>query len=256
MHRLLERCTRRLLDRAGANPARVPAQLSALRITRRTLRGFTLIETSLALIIIGVGVLALVEAQQHFIRANGWSTHAATGTYLANEIRELSRRLPKHDPVTGLYFTAGGGGNGQQLNGWGPEAGETGPDDYDDLDDFDGLTLHFNGTAGREDGDLPGPIDAFGTLIPEIGPDGNAMQGANGATMNLVGWSQAIRVEKVDPTNYSTVYEDDEVLAAEQSGFRGLQVDQFPLRVTVTVSYQGPFDAEATPVAVVTWVVP
>lgn len=247
MHRLLERCATRLLERTGANPAR--------SIPRARRRAFTLIETSLALIIVGVGVLALVEAQQHFIRANGWSTHAATGTYLANEIRELSRRLPKHDPVTGLYFTAGQGG-GQQLNGWGPEAGETGPDDYDDLDDFDGLTLTFNGTAGREDGDLPGPIDAFGTLIPEIGPDGNAMQDANGGTMNLVGWSQAIRVEKVDPTNYSTVYDDDEVLAAEQSGFRGLQVDQFPLRVTVTVSYQGPFDAEATPVAVVTWVVP
>ena len=66
-------------------------------------RGFTLLETSMAMVIIGVGVLAFVDAQKAFITNNNWSSHAATGAYLANEVRELARRLPRHDPVTGLY---------------------------------------------------------------------------------------------------------------------------------------------------------
>lgn len=221
----------------------------------RCRRAFTLIETSLALVIIGVGVLALIEAQQSFIKSNGWSTHAATATYLANEVREMTRRLPKHDPVNGLYFASVSGG-GQELRGWGPEAGEVGVDDYDDIDDFDGLTLAFNGTADRTDGDLPGPVDAFGTLIPEISPNGTIAQDANGQPMNLQGWSQSIVVRKVNPSNSSTVVDNDEVLPADGTGFRGLAVDKFPLRVTVTVRYQGPYDITAATVAEVSWIVP
>jgi len=75
--------------------------------TRRPIgnrRGFTLLETSMALVIIGVGVLAFVEAQNAFIKNNTWSSQAATATLLAGEIRERTRRLPRHDPVTGLYI--------------------------------------------------------------------------------------------------------------------------------------------------------
>ena len=60
------------------------------------LQGFTLLETMLALVIIGVGVLAFVDAQTSFIRSNNWSSQAATGMLLANEIRELTRTLPRH----------------------------------------------------------------------------------------------------------------------------------------------------------------
>jgi prepilin-type N-terminal cleavage/methylation domain-containing protein len=81
---------------------------SCVRTARRAGRGFTLIETALATVIVGVGVLALLDAQAAFHVSNDWSTHAATGTYLANEIRELTRKLPNHDPVTGLYFTTQG----------------------------------------------------------------------------------------------------------------------------------------------------
>jgi hypothetical protein len=168
----------------------------------------------------------------------------------------MTRRLPKHDPVTGLYFAAAAQGGGQQLKGWGPDTGENSTEDYDDIDDFDGLTLAFNGTAGRTDGDLPGPIDAFGTLIPEISATGAVRQDASGQPMNLQGWSQHILVEKVSPTNFSTVYSQDAVLPADNTGFRGLAVDQFPLRVTVTVTYQGPYDAQASTVAQVSWIVP
>lgn len=217
-------------------------------------RGFTLIETALATIIVGVGVLALVESQTAFIKANAWSTHSATGTYLANEIRELTRRMPRHDPVTGLYTQSVNGT--ATLMGWGPEAGETSIEDFDDIDDFDGLRLRWTGTPGLSDNDLPGPIDAFGQVIPQINTDGTAALDAQGEPLPLQGWTQEISVVKVDPTNYSTVMADDATLPAENGGFTGLGVDQFPLRVTVTVRFRGVFDTEDQTVAVVTWIVP
>src|SRR5438034_8989180 len=75
--------------------------------------GFTLLETALAMVIVMVGVVAMIEAQGGFIHSNSWSSHEATGTYLANEIRERMRNLPRHDPVTGL--TLGVNGAGQQI---------------------------------------------------------------------------------------------------------------------------------------------
>lgn len=217
-------------------------------------RGFTLIETALATIIVGVGVLALVESQQAFIRANAWSTHSATATYLANEIREMTRRMPRHDPVTGLYTQSVSGTS--TLMGWGPEPGETTVADFDDIDDFDGITFAFNGTDGLDDQDLRGPIDAFGEIIPQINNDGSAALDAQGDPLPLQGWSQTVRVDKVLPTNYSTVVEHDATLPPDNTGFTGLAVDRFPLRVTVTVSFRGVFDTEAQPVATVTWIVP
>ncbi len=221
---------------------------------RRVQRGFTLIETSLALIIIAVGVLALIEAQTAFIKSNDWSSHAATANYLANEVRELMRKLPKHDPVTGLYFQGSGGG--AVLRGWGPDGGEIGVDDFDDIDDFDGISLAFNGTSGFGDGDLPGPIDAFRAVIPEIGNDGAIILGSDGQPLPLRGWTQRVRVVKVDPFNPSIEYPRDQVLATQPNGFEGLNVDQFPLRVSVDVFFRGVYDTEDQLVTTVTWIVP
>lgn len=217
-------------------------------------RGFTLIEAALTTVIIGVGVLALIEAQQSFLRSNAWSTQAATAGYLANEIREMTRGLPRHDPVTGLYFEQQGGSS--VLRGWGVEPGEVDVLDFDDLDDFDGVTLAFNGTAGPEDGDLPGPIDAFGQVIPEILAGGDVMVDQQGQTVPLMGWSQIITVEKVDPFDTNDLLSDDATLPAVPPDFAGLPVDGFPLRVSVTVRYQGPFSSEPTDIATVVWIVP
>lgn len=217
-------------------------------------RAFTLIETALATVIIGVGVLALLDAQAAFRRSNDWSTHAATGTYLANEVRELTRKLPKHDPVTGLYFVTLG--QSQVLRGWGPEAGETTVLDLNDLDDFDGLTFSNSGTIGVTDGDLPGPIDAFGNVIPDILTDGTVRLDHDHDPMPLQGWSQSVRVEKLDPFNTSTVRPHSYVLPPVLPNFAGLAVDKFPLRVTVTVRYQGPDDSTAQDVATIVWIAP
>ncbi|QOJ17597.1 MAG: prepilin-type N-terminal cleavage/methylation domain-containing protein [Phycisphaeraceae bacterium] len=138
------------------------------RRERRARRGFTLLETALAIIIVGVGVLAIVSAQQAFHRKNSWSTHASTATWLANEIRELTLNLPRHDPVTGKAT-------------WGPEGNEVSVEDFDDLDDFDGEL----GEGTVFSADLAnGPINARRQIIP-----------------NMAGWSQTVRVFNVHPNN-------------------------------------------------------
>ncbi len=225
------------------------------RAARRVRRGFTLIETALTTVIIGVGVLALVEAQQSFLRVTDWSSHAATATYLANEIRELTRKLPRHDPVTGLYLRDNGAG-GTEVYGWGPEPGEVTLADLDDIDDFDGLRLAADATPGIEDGDLPGPVDGFGSVIPEILNDGTVLMDAEGNPMALRGWAQEIRVTKIHPFDTSLEMAPGDFIPAVEGVHAGVPVDRFPLRVSVTVLYQGPNDTHENPVVTVVWIVP
>ncbi|MEK6701521.1 MAG: prepilin-type N-terminal cleavage/methylation domain-containing protein [Planctomycetota bacterium] len=207
-------------------------------------RGFTLLETSMAMVIIGVGVLAFVDAQKAFVTNNNWSSHAATGAYLANEVREFARRLPRHDPVTGLYL---GGSGGVTLYGWGLEPGASAVADFNDLDDLD--TLQF-GNGGV----FAGPINGFGEVIQSVDLDGNIIDGTDIAgSMN--GWCQTIYVQKVDPVNFGLVRANN--FSTQASGvIPARNVDQFPLRVTVVVTYQGPTDPSPNEVTRMYWVVP
>ncbi|RPG14533.1 MAG: prepilin-type N-terminal cleavage/methylation domain-containing protein [Phycisphaera sp. TMED9] len=124
-------------------------------------RGFTLIESALATVIIGTGVLAMVAAQQTFHRQNDWAQHSANAMRLAGEIRELTLNMPSHDPVTGVEF-------------WGPEPNESLVEDWDDIDDFDDAVFSFD--LGN------GPITAMRTPFEA-----------------MPGWSQRILVSNVDP---------------------------------------------------------
>lgn len=211
---------------------------------RRTSQsGFTLIETGLATVVIGVGVVALIEAHGAFMRSNQWSTHAATATLMGGEIRELTRRLPRHDPVSGLVIA----GDPPALAGWGSDGGEVGVLDFDDMDDFDAIQF---GNGGQ----LPGPIDALGAVIPETLADGTVVVDGNGDPVPIAGWSQRVVVEKVLPTNLTQAVADD----YEQPGgaLPAIPVDGFPLRVSVIVEYQGPFDPASSEVNRVVWIVP
>lgn len=210
----------------------------------RAAGGFTLLETSLALVIIGVGVLAFVEAQQSFVKNNSWSSQAATGAYLANEIREFARRLPRHDPVVGLYIDSE---DGNRLVGWGLEGGESDISDINDVDDLDGISFGAGG--------FPGPISATGELIPQTDANGNVIVDGDGRERSLDGWFQSITVEKVDPLNFGTVRANDYKIDASGND-PGTAVDGFPLRVTVVVTYQGPSDAQAVEVTRAMWIVP
>lgn len=214
----------------------------------RNAGGFTLIEASLATLIVGIGVLAMVDAQSSFIVSNQWSSHAASATFLANEVREMTRNLPRHDPVVGLFLGEGDDGSAT-LEGWGPDAGETTLDDFDDIDDFDGLSFSFIGTPGLDDGDLPGPVNAFREVIPELNLEGEETEEA------MFGWSQLVIVQKVHPFDFGAELDDDFAEAAD-GAFLGRGVDEYPLRVSVQVFYQGVNDIEATLVTEVTWIVP
>ncbi len=225
--------------------------------TAQSREGFTLIETSMATVIIGVGVLAMVDAQSAFIVSNQWSSHAASATFLANEIREFTRNLPKHDPVNGLLLVDNDGT--MVISGWGVESGEVTVDDFDDIDDFDGITFSYVGTPGLNDNDLPGPINAFGEVIPALDLDGDELGSTNeedvfsGAAMN--GWYQTITVEKIDPFDTSVAVANN-FFELPEGTFPGREVDEYPLRVSVLVFYQGPNDAPADLVTTVTWIVP
>ncbi|MCA9285006.1 MAG: prepilin-type N-terminal cleavage/methylation domain-containing protein [Phycisphaerales bacterium] len=146
-------------------------------LSRGPARGFTLIETALATVIVGVGVLAMVSAQAAFHQKNSWSTHVSTAMRLGNEIREMTFNLPRHDPVTGDAY-------------WGPEPREDWVGDYDDVDDFDGEAgngLVFSAADGT------GPINARREVIP-----------------GMAGWSQTVRVMCVDPFDITSELEDFE----------------------------------------------
>lgn len=131
-------------------------------------RGFTLIESAVATVIVGIGVLGMVASQQAWHRQNSWAERAAIGTRLGNEIREMTFNLVRHDPVTGTAT-------------WGPEGNEVDVLDFDDLDDFDGsdgLGLVLSDDIGN------GPVNALRQVIP-----------------GMAGWSQEIRVYNIDPSN-------------------------------------------------------
>lgn len=212
----------------------------------RAQRGFTLIEAAMTTVIIGVGIVAMVEAQQAFMRSNNWSSQASTGAFLANEIREMTRFMPKHDPVTSLDVAAG-----PTLQGWGIENNEFTVDDLDDIDDFDGLSFSFVGTAGHADADLPGPINAFGEVIPEINLDGDVVQ-AFGQDQPMQGWVQTVTVRPIMPFDTSNVL----TLSNLANDPSGIGVERYPLRVTVDITFQGVLDPTPQDVTSVDWIVP
>ncbi len=133
-------------------------------------RGFTLVETGLAIVILATAMLAMLSAQEAFHQQNRWGAKAATAARIGNEIREMTMGLPIMDPVTGASV-------------WGPEPGEANLSDWDDLDDFDGADL--SSAAGT------GPIDSTRAMIA-----------------HLDHWRQVVTVESVEPTNLTTVVAD------------------------------------------------
>ena len=69
------------------------------------------------------------------------------------------------------------------------------------------------------------------------------------------GWSQRVTVQKVNPFNFSIEVADD-AFVPSLNGNPGRDVDDYPVRVTVTVTYRDPMRDEEQEVAWVSWVVP
>jgi len=186
-----------------------------------TARGFTLLETGLAIVVIGVGVLAMLAAQASFHEQNRWSTHASRAMLLANELRETMMNLPRHDPVTGhdaadRIDPVTGVDPETGLVPWGPEPNEFDAGDWDDVDDFDGA--EFSGPLGN------GPIDASREMVS-----------------GLDRWIQRVRVFHVDPLDVN----------AERERF---STDL--LRVEVVVLHQAPEDDAPKELTRLNWLAP
>ncbi len=137
-----------------------------IRVKGTSRRGFTLIESALATVIIGTGVLAIMFAQQTFHRQNDWAERSATAMRLAGEIREMTINLPRHDPVTGVEV-------------WGTEPNEAVLADWDDVDDFQDAV--FSSDLGN------GPISAQREILPQF-----------------PGWTQRVEVDNIDPFDFAT----------------------------------------------------
>ncbi|MDP6986916.1 MAG: hypothetical protein QGG74_02620 [Phycisphaerales bacterium] len=140
------------------------------RINVRGRRGFTLVETGLAIIIVATAMLAMLAANESFTKQNDWGERAAQAARLGGEIRERTMVISVADPVTGT-------------DTWGAESGEAGLGDWDDMDDYDGLDV--SGWTGT------GPIDSAGQVIPDMNQ-----------------WRQVVEVQSVDPTDMATVVPD------------------------------------------------
>lgn len=233
---------------------------SACRARTRHGAAFTLLETAFSTVIIGVGVLAVVEAQQSFLQRNAWSTSASTASYLAGEIRELASRFTRHDVDSdGIYYQ--NPSDPTTFAGWGREVDELDAEDLDDLDDLDGAVfgdvtdLPDDFTMVRR---YAGPINSFADVIPEISYEGNVVTaapvgGGEPVPVNMRGWSQIVDVVKVDPEDFADAVADNSQIISGGEVVRN--VDRYPVRVTVRSLYQ-PSPAEpAEVIASLTWVV-
>ena len=97
-------------------------------------------------------------------------------------------------------------------------------------------------------------VDGRWSAAYGIGPDGAVQMDATNNPVPMQGWSQRVVVEKVDVYNFNTVRDHAyQQVATPQLPF--IAVDQFPLRVTVIVSYQDPSSTQAVEVTRLTWVV-
>src|SRR5687768_13643245 len=125
--------------RAVTQLPRDRAHRTVVRPDRR--RGFTLMEASLAVLIVGVGFVAVMELFGACTMENQKSTQMTTAQMLAANVQEMMTGLAFKDP---FYATST----------WFAEPGET-ELTWNDLDDFDGAIF------------TP-PLDSMRVKIPEL----------------------------------------------------------------------------------------
>ncbi len=113
----------------------------APRRAPRAKRAFTLLETSLATLIVGLSVLSIVKLVTAVTTQSFYAQKTTTAMNLADNLRELFASLPFNDPVFGTHL--------------GPNSGQTALSLYNDVEDFNGYTASP-------------PIDANRQIIPSL----------------------------------------------------------------------------------------
>ena len=72
--------------------------MSPRRTTARCHGGFTIIETALATVVVGIGIVAMVHAMAAGTRVNSQGRDITHAVFLAQEVREWTLQLPFSDP--------------------------------------------------------------------------------------------------------------------------------------------------------------
>ncbi|MBM4025180.1 MAG: hypothetical protein FJ280_07195 [Planctomycetes bacterium] len=140
-------------------------------INHRTSGGaFTLVEVLIATFLVGLAIAALVAANGSFSMANVAGADLSTAEFLVEQIRELTMMLPLAEPGLAAWTVLG------------PEGDETTLAAYDDVDDFDGF----------DSASLGAPIDARRATLP-----------------HLSAFRQQITVQKLNPSNFDEVWDDN-----------------------------------------------
>lgn len=111
-----------------------PARPGSFRPKAR--RAFSILETALATIIVGLTVLAIVRLITAVTQQNFYAQKTVTAEMLANNIRELTAGMPFNDPASGTHL--------------GPDAGETTLAQYNDVEDFNGFVANPPVDAQRQ----------------------------------------------------------------------------------------------------------
>lgn len=91
-------------------------------------RGFTLIETAITTVIIGVGILATMSLFAACSKQNTNAAEMTTAMMLATNVQEAMANMSFSDPIMGKTT-------------FGPEGGEV-LSSFDDVDDWDGQTIN------------------------------------------------------------------------------------------------------------------
>lgn len=113
-------------------------------------RGFTLVEVLVAAAIMGVMLVALMEAFKVGLQALQQSERMTVASSLVEEIHQMTLTLPVSDPET--------------PSSWGQEVGESGPP-FDDADDLDGMTFSPPVNA---DGNVITGLDGYGQQVTVV----------------------------------------------------------------------------------------
>ncbi len=184
----------------------------------RAARAFTLIETTLTTIIVGVAITALIQLVLVNSQQNRWTQRVTTGSLLAENIREMMAGVAFNDPSNGTLS-------------FGPESGET-LATYNDVDDFDGWdsTVRPDISAGQP----VGVVDAARRVITQT------VGGVTQVPAEWKQWRQQIAVDPIDPNNLGVTFPKPDTT-------------RVCVRITVTVSYLPPGSATWEQVVQLRW---
>jgi prepilin-type N-terminal cleavage/methylation domain-containing protein len=147
-------------------------------------RGFTLIEAAMVTVIIGVGVVAMLQLLAAGTVSNSEGTELTTAINLANNIREMSIGLAYYDPTDMAKVPP--------VYDWNTK--EATVKDYDNIMDLDGQTDTWNLASDPQTG--------YQVFSPPIDVRRDPIS-------NYSGWAQWVKVETVSANSVSTVLPHD-----------------------------------------------